>query len=234
MAILRFKALEAVQTREEVCVEPLTNLQESYASNVFTLDVMRQYVSGEAYEAVQNLSTGSTIDRQLADEIASAMKTWAVGKGATHYTHWFQPLTGLTAEKHDAFFTLSGGGRPLERLSGGELSQQEPDASSFPSGGIRNTFEARGYTGWDPSSPAFVMGSTLCIPSIFLSYTGEHWFEGGIAGGMLPKVTGAVRMKRVPASGDQDAADPWRVIAGIEDVPAILEVGLEPGRKVHR
>jgi glutamine synthetase len=174
MAILRFKALEAVQTREEVYVEPLTNLQESYASNVFTLDVMRQYVSGEAYEAVQNLSTGSTIDRQLADEIASAMKTWAVGKGATHYTHWFQPLTGLTAEKHDAFFTLSGGGRPLERLSGGELSQQEPDASSFPSGGIRNTFEARGYTGWDPSSPAFVMGSTLCIPSIFISYTGEH------------------------------------------------------------
>ncbi len=174
MAILRFRALEAVQNRDEVFVEPLQNLQETFASNVFTLSVMRQYVSAEAYEAVQGLSAGSTIERQVADEIASAMKTWAVSKGATHYTHWFQPLTGLTAEKHDAFFTLSSDGRPLERLSGGELSQQEPDASSFPSGGIRNTFEARGYTGWDPSSPAFVIGTTLCIPSIFISYTGEH------------------------------------------------------------
>ncbi len=101
------------------------------------------------------------------------MKDWALSKGVTHYTHWFQPLTGATAEKHDSFFTPIEGGRAIERFNGGMLIQQEPDASSFPNGGIRNTFEARGYTAWDPTSPAFIMGTTLCIPSIFISYTGE-------------------------------------------------------------
>ena len=111
--------------------------------------------------------------QELADQVASGMKEWAATKGATHYTHWFQPLTGLSAEKHDAFFEPIGGGRSIERFDGSLLVQQEPDASSFPNGGIRNTFEARGYTAWDPSSPAFVIGRTLCIPTIFISYTGE-------------------------------------------------------------
>jgi glutamine synthetase len=113
------------------------------------------------------------IPRDLAEQIASAMKAWAMGKGATHYTHWFQPLTGTTAEKHDAFFEPTADGGAIERFSGDALAQQEPDASSFPSGGIRNTFEARGYTAWDPSSPAFLMARTLCIPTVFVSYTGE-------------------------------------------------------------
>ena len=117
--------------------------------------------------------SGSKIDRKIADQVAEAMKTWAISMGATHYTHWFQPLTGTTAEKHDAFFDLLPDGKALEKFGGGQLVQQEPDASSFPSGGIRNTFEARGYTAWDPTSAAFVYDTTLCIPTIFVSYTGE-------------------------------------------------------------
>ena len=116
---------------------------------------------------------GTKIDRKMADQVAAAMKDWAISKGATHYSHWFQPLTGSTAEKHDAFFETIGGGMAMEKFGGGQLVQQEPDASSFPNGGIRNTFEARGYTAWDPTSPAFIYGTTLCIPTVFVSYTGE-------------------------------------------------------------
>lgn len=135
---------------------------------------MIQYLTRDAFESVKNaIFTGSKIDRKMADQIAESMKAWALSMGATHYTHWFQPLTGATAEKHDAFFDLLPDGRALEKFGGGQLVQQEPDASSFPSGGIRNTFEARGYTAWDPSSPAFIYGATLCIPTIFVSYTGE-------------------------------------------------------------
>ncbi len=149
-------------------------VSELFGKNVFHLEVMREYLPSDAYksmnEAIQN---GTRLDRKMADQVASAMKDWAITKGATHYTHWFQPLTGATAEKHDAFFKPVGPGRAIERFDGDLLVQQEPDASSFPNGGIRNTFEARGYTAWDPSSPAFVIGKTLCIPTIFISYTGE-------------------------------------------------------------
>lgn len=137
---------------------------------------MREYLTKEAFTSIMDaIRKGAKIPRHIADQVAVAMKDWALAKGATHYTHWFQPLTGSTAEKHDSFFTPieGGGGRAIERFSGSMLIQQEPDASSFPNGGIRNTFEARGYTAWDPTSPAFIMGTTLCIPSIFISYTGE-------------------------------------------------------------
>jgi len=135
---------------------------------------MREYLPSEAFKSMMaSVNSGARLDRKNADQVASAMKDWAISKGATHYTHWFQPLTGATAEKHDAFFKPTGPGRAIERFDGDLLVQQEPDASSFPNGGIRNTFEARGYTAWDPSSPAFVIGKTLCIPTIFISYTGE-------------------------------------------------------------
>ncbi|GAA4313773.1 glutamine synthetase III [Mucilaginibacter gynuensis] len=135
---------------------------------------MKEFLSTEAYQGIANsIEKGEPIPRDLAEQIASAMRSWAIGKGATHYTHWFQPLTGTTAEKHDSFFEPTADGGAIERFSGDALAQQEPDASSFPSGGIRNTFEARGYTAWDPSSPAFLMGRTLCIPTVFVSYTGE-------------------------------------------------------------
>lgn len=135
---------------------------------------MRKYLSNEAYDHVMEaIEKGTRIDRKIADQIASGMKAWAVEMGATHYTHWFQPLTESTAEKHDAFIDFTSDGDVIESFSGKLLSQQEPDASSFPSGGIRNTFEARGYTAWDPSSPAFIIGNTFSIPTIFVSYTGE-------------------------------------------------------------
>lgn len=135
---------------------------------------MRQYLSAEAFETtVSAIEKGVKIDRRIADQVAAAMKAWAMSKGATHYTHWFHPLTGATAEKHDAFITFDDQGQPIESFHGNQLVQQEPDASSFPSGGIRNTFEARGYTAWDPTSPAFILDGTLCIPTIFVSYTGE-------------------------------------------------------------
>ena len=128
----------------------------------------------EAFNSVMNaIQYGEKIDRKVADQVAAAMRDWAISKEATHYTHWFQPLTGSTAEKHDAFFEPIGRGRAIEKFGGGQLVQQEPDASSFPNGGIRNTFEARGYTAWDPTSPAFIYNTTLCIPTIFISYTGE-------------------------------------------------------------
>ncbi|MBL7953690.1 MAG: glutamine synthetase III [Flavobacteriales bacterium] len=177
MTTPRFRqhALENVLSRAPKAVElPTAKISEYFGSSVFNEDAMRMFLTEDAYFAVrQAIHLGSRIDRKLADQVASGMKEWASSKGATHYTHWFQPLTGTSAEKHDAFFEPIGGGRSIERFDGSMLVQQEPDASSFPNGGIRNTFEARGYTAWDPSSPAFLMGRTLCIPTIFISYTGE-------------------------------------------------------------
>ncbi|MGV3540043.1 MAG: glutamine synthetase III [Rufibacter sp.] len=179
MAILRFKALELVNQRPPVEVKlPSDKISDYYGCNVFGLEAMRATLSGDYFKRLQfAIRSGSKVDRHLADAVAAAMKTWALGKGATHYTHWFQPLTGETAEKHDSFFDLSSDGRAIENFKGSALVQQEPDASSFPNGGIRNTFEARGYTAWDPTSPAFIIetagAKTLCIPTIFVSYTGE-------------------------------------------------------------
>jgi len=175
---MRFKALEAVQSRPKERLNTDTYIaSEHYCKYVFTLKTMRKYLAKDTFKAVQHaISTGEKIGRDIADDVSTAMKTWAMEHGATHYTHWFQPLTGSTAEKHDSFFELRDG-EALEVFPGSALVQQEPDASSFPSGGIRSTFEARGYTAWDPSSPAFIIklqsGLTLCIPTIFISYTGE-------------------------------------------------------------
>ncbi|UJF30900.1 glutamine synthetase III [Kaistella sp. 97-N-M2] len=177
MAYLRFKALEMLSFkdyRKDNAVEVPAKLSELFCQNVFSEETMRSYLTQEAFKSIQDaIKRGTKIQRDVADQIAVAMKDWALSKGATHYTHWFQPLTGSTAEKHDSFFTPFESDRAIERFSGGMLIQQEPDASSFPNGGIRNTFEARGYTAWDPTSPAFIVGTTLCIPSIFISYTGE-------------------------------------------------------------
>ena len=177
MSTLRFKALETLpfkNFRKDNNVEVPAKLSELFCQNVFSEQTMREYLTKEAFSSIIDaIKKGTKIQRHIADQVAVAMKDWAMSKGVTHYTHWFQPLTGATAEKHDSFFTPIEGGRAIERFSGGMLIQQEPDASSFPNGGIRNTFEARGYTAWDPTSPAFIMGTTLCIPSIFISYTGE-------------------------------------------------------------
>ena len=174
MATKRIQGYQDVLNRTPKPIEYDGKVSELFGKNVFHSEIMREYLPSDAYksmmEAIQN---GTRLDRKMADQVASAMKDWAITKGATHYTHWFQPLTGTTAEKHDAFFKPVGPGRAIERFDGDLLVQQEPDASSFPNGGIRNTFEARGYTAWDPSSPAFVIGKTLCIPTIFISYTGE-------------------------------------------------------------
>jgi len=175
MATHRFSALDIVHTRTPNHVDPPSGrVSDYYGTNVFNQGSMRKYLSEEAYDSVMDtIEKGATLDRKLADQVASSMKAWALSKGASHYTHWFQPLTGLTAEKHDAFFNPIEGGLSIEKFDGDQLAQAEPDASSFPSGGIRNTFEARGYTAWDASSPAFVIGRTLCIPTVFVSYTGE-------------------------------------------------------------
>jgi glutamine synthetase len=160
--------------RNPVEVKDSNMRSENFANHVFNAQSMKQYLTAESYKGVKSaIKDGKRIDRKIADQIANSMKNWALSMGATHYTHWFQPLTGGTAEKHDAFFELLPDGTTLEKFSGNELVQQEPDASSFPSGGIRNTFEARGYTAWDPTSPAFIYGTTLCIPTIFVAYTGE-------------------------------------------------------------
>jgi len=178
MKSLRTIALKEAQNRVSPEVTaPSTKISDFFGSNVFDKKKMRDYLSKEVYEKlISTIGQGELINQEDANQIASAMKTWAMGKGATHYTHWFQPLTGTTAEKHDSFFEPSGDGA-IEKFAGSALVQQEPDASSFPNGGIRNTFEARGYTAWDPSSPAFIMeskaGKTLCIPTVFVSYTGE-------------------------------------------------------------
>ncbi|MBK0378782.1 glutamine synthetase III family protein [Mucilaginibacter segetis] len=175
MPNIRFQALSTVLNRDIPEVNtPSNKISDYFSINVFDKIKMKEYLSGEAYNGIINsIDNGETIPRDLAEQVASAMRSWAMGKGATHYTHWFQPLTGSTAEKHDAFFEPTADGSAIERFSGDALAQQEPDASSFPSGGLRNTFEARGYTAWDPSSPAFIIGRTLCIPTVFVSYTGE-------------------------------------------------------------
>lgn len=175
MSTIRFQALREASNRKAVHFEEIDRKSSIFASNVFNEKAMKQFLTSDAFKAVQGaIQQGIKIDRKLADYIALGMKEWALTKGVTHYTHWFQPLTGTTAEKHDAFFDVSyDSNDAVEKLGGAQLVQQEPDASSFPNGGIRNTFEARGYTAWDPTSPAFIYGTTLCIPTVFISYTGE-------------------------------------------------------------
>jgi glutamine synthetase len=175
MENIRFKALELAMGRKCRDVHfPDRKASEYFGELTFNRAAMREYLTEEAYNQVINsIEKGVKIDRKIADQVAAGIKAWAISKGATHYTHWFLPLTGATAEKHDAFVDPVDGGRGIEKFRGSELTQQEPDASSFPSGGIRSTFEARGYTAWDPTSPAFIMDRTLCIPTVFVSYTGE-------------------------------------------------------------
>ena len=175
MTTFRFQALKDASGRKPVIFEESGRKSDLFGLNVFNDKAMKQYLTSDAHKGVRDaVEHGVKIDRKLADYIAMGMKEWALSRGVTHYTHWFQPLTGSTAEKHDAFFETSyDGTSPVEKFGGGQLVQQEPDASSFPNGGIRNTFEARGYTAWDPTSPAFIFGTTLCIPTVFISYTGE-------------------------------------------------------------
>ncbi|MDA7855323.1 glutamine synthetase III [Cyclobacteriaceae bacterium] len=172
MAQLRFKALEKVQNRKKIKVKPPSNkISDYFESLIFGMDQMKGTLSPSIFNKVRfAIENRKKIDEETAEAVAAAVRIWSMNKGITHFTHWFQPLTGATAEKHDAFYDPQKG---IENLKGSELVQQEPDASSFPSGGIRSTFEARGYTAWDPSSPIFIYGSTLCIPTIFVSYTGE-------------------------------------------------------------
>jgi glutamine synthetase len=178
MSKIRFNAISSFASRQKVNVElPSEKISDFFANAVFSDKQMKAYLSSDAYKKLQIcIRDNKKVDRELADQVASAMKAWAMKQGATHYTHWFQPLTGTTAEKHDSFF-MPKGTEGIEEFSADTLVQQEPDASSFPSGGIRVTFEARGYTAWDLTSPAFIMtvgsGKTLCIPTIFISYTGE-------------------------------------------------------------
>ncbi len=174
MPTLRFRALDKALSHKPVSLKNPLRRSNIFGENVFNEAAMRQYLTHDSYKSVQDaIQDGTKISRDLADHISTGMKEWAVSKGVTHYTHWFQPLTGTSAEKHDAFFDFHSDGAPLEKFGGSALVQQEPDASSFPSGGIRNTFEARGYTAWDPTSPAFIYGTTLCVPTVFVSYTGE-------------------------------------------------------------
>ncbi len=180
METLRFKAINnlSASTNGHKKVQGSSRITAIFGENVFTLKVAREFLSDEAYKSLTtSIRGGKKIDRAVANQISAGLRQWSESKGVTHFTHWFQPLTGSTAEKHDSFFTIKGDGTPIEQFDGDALVQQEPDASSFPSGGLRATFEARGYTAWDPSSPAFIMeigqGKTLCIPTIFVSYTGE-------------------------------------------------------------
>jgi len=175
---LRFDAITKLTDEVEANGSKSSKITAIFGENVFTIKTAREYLSDDAYKSlVGSIKGGKKIDRAVAGQIANGLRAWAESKGVTHFTHWFQPLTGTTAEKHDSFFTLKSDGTAIEEFDGGALVQQEPDASSFPNGGIRSTFEARGYTGWDPSSPAFIIeigfGKTLCIPTIFVSYTGE-------------------------------------------------------------
>ncbi len=174
MPTLRFQALNDAMKHKPVSLETPSRHSKTFAENVFNQPARRQFLTKEAYKSVEKaMVDGDKINREIADQVSTGMKEWAISRGATHYTHWFQPLNGSSAEKHDAFFHYDMDGTPLEKFGGEALVQQEPDASSFPNGGIRNTFEARGYTAWDPSSPAFVYGTTLCIPTVFVSYTGD-------------------------------------------------------------
>ncbi|MFA4852854.1 MAG: glutamine synthetase III, partial [Bacteroidales bacterium] len=171
MITYRKEALQIAQNRDfQVHPEINVKVSELFGCNVFGRDVMNEYLPAEVFESImRTINEGTGIDRRIADHVANAMKAWATNKGATHYTHWFHPLNGATAEKHDAFFTPVNDVLSIAKFEGSQLIQQETDGSSFPSGGIRNTFEARGYTAWDPSSPAFVYNGTLCIPTIFIS-----------------------------------------------------------------
>ncbi|MCI5706802.1 MAG: glutamine synthetase III [Odoribacter sp.] len=174
MAKIRFSALKELTDRIPIRSTILGRVSEIFGCDVLTIEKMRQYLSIEAFKQLEKkMQNGESIDRSLADQIAAAMKAWAISKGATHYTHWFHPLNGSTAEKHDSFIDIQSNGSVIEVFDGRMLVQQEPDASSFPNGGIRNTFEARGYTAWDPGSPAFINNNTLCIPTVFVAYTGE-------------------------------------------------------------
>jgi len=179
MSSLRFNSIHNLTAHPvSVDVKGSPRITQIFGENVFTLKTAREFLSDEAYKSlIGSIKSGNKIDRKMGDQIAAGLKGWSEKKGVTHFTHWFQPLTGATAEKHDSFFTIKSDGSALEEFDGAALIQQEPDASSFPSGGLRVTFEARGYTAWDPSSPPFIMeigrGKTLCIPTIFVSYTGE-------------------------------------------------------------
>ncbi|MDD4589404.1 MAG: glutamine synthetase III [Parabacteroides sp.] len=175
MSITRFNAVEKASNRKAIeVVTPTQKVSDYFGENVFNRKAMQKYLSKETYQALTDaIDSCKPIDRQIASHVAAGMRMWALEKGVTHYTHWFQPLTDGTAEKHDAFVELDGKGGMIEEFNGKLLTQQEPDASSFPSGGLRNTFEARGYSAWDPSSPAFIVDDTLCIPSVFIAYTGE-------------------------------------------------------------
>lgn len=175
MSNLRFEAIKQMWSRQPLeVVAPSVKVSDFFNVNVFTKEKMQKFLTEEAYEHIlECIESGQTIDRAIAEQIAAGMKAWALEHGVTHYTHWFNPLTDGTAEKHDAFFEKNIAGQVFESFTGDKLVQQEPDASSFPNGGIRQTFEARGYTAWDPSSPAFIMNNTLCIPTIFISYTGD-------------------------------------------------------------
>ncbi len=170
----RFTALKDALSHSTVSLEDIpSKVSDYFGINVFSNRVMREYLPSEVYQSlIENIDKSERIDKKTADQVASAMRAWAISKGTTHYTHWFLPLNGATAEKHDAFFSPVSDNRSIEQFDGSQLVQQEPDASSLPSGGLRNTFEARGYSAWDPSSPAFIMDNTLCIPTIFISYTG--------------------------------------------------------------
>lgn len=175
MVNLRFEAVaEAFRKRPLDVAVPQERPSEYFAKKVFNRQKMYKYLPLDVYEKLTDvIDNGAQLDRSIADDVAHAMKQWAMENGVTHYTHWFQPLTEGTAEKHDAFVEHDGKGGLIEEFSGKLLAQQEPDASSFPNGGIRNTFEARGYSAWDPTSPVFIIDDTLCIPTIFISYTGE-------------------------------------------------------------
>ncbi|HTB53468.1 MAG TPA: glutamine synthetase III [Ferruginibacter sp.] len=179
MQSLRFKSIDNLSTNPgDIQGKISQKITGIFGENVFSQKTARQFLSDEGYKSlIASIKGGKKIDRSMGNQIANGLKAWAETKGVTHYTHWFQPLTDLSAEKHDSFFTLKGDGTPIEEFEGTALIQQEPDASSFPNGGLRATFEARGYTAWDPSSPPFIMeigqGRTLCIPTIFVSYTGE-------------------------------------------------------------
>lgn len=182
MAHTRFNALQAIENRIDLLADEVSEVENGsiasyFGQNVFNDEAMRRFLPENAYLSVKAaIQSGQKLSREVADVVAAGMKEWAQSKGCTHFAHWFQPLTGKTAEKHDSFFTMTYDGRVIEEFTGAALVQQEPDGSSFPSGGMRSTFEARGYTVWDPSSPAFIMdvgsGKTLCIPTIFVTYDG--------------------------------------------------------------
>ncbi|HQP92288.1 MAG TPA: glutamine synthetase III, partial [Candidatus Omnitrophota bacterium] len=174
---IRQEILKFIESKELPQGKQFKKVSGYFGENTFNIPTMKKYLSKKTFDAFsQWMNEGRQITLAQANEIADSMKDWAISKGATYYTHWFQPMTGLTAEKHDSFISIEGSGRVIEKFSGSKLIKGEPDASSFPSGGIRTTFEARGYTAWDPSSPAFIieskLGKTLCIPTIFVSYHG--------------------------------------------------------------